>query len=35
MSGFKYKRYNSRMDNFNISLTNRLINSVEILYEQN
>ena len=32
---FKYKSYNSRMDNFNISLTNRLINSVEILYEQN
>ena len=32
---FKYKSYNSRMDNFNISLTNRLINSVEILYEKN
>ena len=32
---FEYKRYNSRMDNFNISLTNRLINSVEILYEKN
>ena len=32
---FEYKRYNSRMDNFNVSLTNRLINSVEILYEKN
>tara|TARA_B100001989_G_C24500839_1_gene444796 strand:+ start:806 stop:1297 length:492 start_codon:yes stop_codon:yes gene_type:complete len=31
---FKYKRFNKRMNNYNISLTNTLINEVNIVYER-
>ena len=31
---FKYKRFNKRMNNFNISLTNQLIDSVKLIYER-
>jgi hypothetical protein len=32
---FEYKKFNKRMNNFNISLTNKLINSVKLIYENN
>ena len=32
---FKYKKFNRRMNNYNISLTNNLINSVKIIFEKN
>lgn len=32
---FKYKKFNRRMNNYNISLTNSLINSVKIIFENN
>ena len=32
---FKNKRFNRRMNNFNISLTNQLIDSVKIIYDKN
>jgi len=32
---FKHKKFNSRMNNFNISLTNNLINSVKIVCDKN
>ena len=31
---FKYKRFNKRMNNYNISLTNTLINEVNVVYER-
>ena len=31
---FKYKKFNKRMNNFNISLTNILINSVKLVYKK-
>ena len=30
---FKFKKYNKRMDNYNIFLTNTLINNVNVVYE--
>ena len=32
---FKYKKFNRRMNNYNISLTNNLINSVKIIFDNN
>ena len=32
---FKYKKFNKRMNNYNISLTNTLINSVKIIFQNN
>ena len=32
---FKYKKFNRRMNNYNISLTNNLINSVNIIFDNN
>jgi len=32
---FKFKKFNKRMNNFNISLTNKLIDSVKIIYDKN
>jgi len=32
---FEYKKFNKRMNNFNISLTNKLMNSVKLIYENN
>ncbi|MDC3172343.1 hypothetical protein OA970_01020 [Alphaproteobacteria bacterium] len=32
---FKYKKFNKRMNNYNISLTNNLINSVKIIFQNN
>ena len=31
----KHKKFNKRMNNFNISLTNKLIDSVKIIYDKN
>jgi hypothetical protein len=31
---FKFKKYNKRMDNYNISLTNILINNVNVVYKK-
>jgi len=31
---FQHKRFNSRMNNYNISLTKKLISSVEVIYEK-
>jgi hypothetical protein len=31
---FKHKKYNKRMNNYNISLTNKLIDAVKIVYEK-
>tara|TARA_B110000503_G_scaffold21812_1_gene33419 strand:- start:109 stop:603 length:495 start_codon:yes stop_codon:yes gene_type:complete len=32
---FKYKKFNKRMNNYNISLTNILINSVKVIFQNN
>ena len=32
---FKHKKFNKRMNNYNISLTNNLINSVKIIFQNN
>ena len=31
---FKHKKFNSRMNNYNISVTNKLINDVSVIYEK-
>ncbi len=31
---FKHKRYNKRMNNYNISITKRLIGDVKVVYER-
>ena len=31
---FKYKRFNTRMNNYNISITNTLINEVKVVYDR-
>ena len=31
----KHKKYNKRMNNYNISVTNKLLNEVKIVYEKN
>jgi len=30
----KYKKYNKRMNNYNISVTKKLINEVKVVYEK-
>jgi hypothetical protein len=32
---FRHKKFNKRMNNYNISITNRLIDDVKVVYERN